>query len=160
MEGAKIELNKMRSRNDTTISLALSSPLLVKGIAVSFLAMYPDLKWQQSVSTLDDIVKMLQNGTIDFCITLPPIYCDNMETIILLENDYVIAAHPDHPIAKQEIVSLKQIAQENIISLHEGFSFHKQVDELFLTNNLSYNNVIECDHTLPCRHAGKGNQCP
>lgn len=147
-ESAKIELNKMRVKNDSTISLALSSPLLVKGIAVSFLAMYPNLKWQQSVSPLDEIVRMLQNDAIDFCITLPPVYCDNMETIILLENDYVIAAHPDHPIAKQRTVSLKQIAQENIISLHEGFSFRKQVDELLLSNNLSYNNVIECDHTL------------
>ncbi|MDF3004475.1 MAG: hypothetical protein K0S22_947 [Oscillospiraceae bacterium] len=147
IDNAKKEISDLSQNEDKSITLSVTSPQFIQGID-SFMINNPEIRWRQSVKKLPEITQMLENGTIDLCITSPPVVGNDIETIILLKDRFVLAVHPDHPLAKEKSVSLSEVAHERFIALHNGLPFREQTDLLFAQMGLTPNIVMECDHYL------------
>lgn len=147
IDDSRKELLDMKGEREHTIFVSLTSPQLIRGVD-GFMRAHPHIKWRQSVEEMPEIVKKMENGQIDICITSPEIVRDDMETVILCRDTFMVAAHPDHPLAKRNSVTLDEIAGEKFIALQKGFPFRGQVDELCSELGLKLNIVMECDHYL------------
>lgn len=147
VDNAKKEIKELKQNEDRTITLSVTSPQFLQGID-SFMIAHPEIRWQQSVRKVPEIIQLLESGQIDLCITSPPIVGPNIETTILLRDRFMLAVHPDHHLAKEKSVSLSAVANERFITLQNGLPFREQTDQLFAQMGLTQNIVMECDHYL------------
>ena len=147
LDNAKRELQDMQGEREHLLSISVTSPQFLQGID-GFIKSHPEIKWQQSVEELPEIIKLLENGKIDIAITSPDIKRDDMITDILYEDEFMIAVHPDHPLAKKKQVHVEDILNEKFIVLQKGFSFRTQMDQLCQELGLELNIIMECDHYL------------
>lgn len=147
IDDSQKELKDLFEQGLQTLSLSVTSPQFLQGIK-GFMTTHPDTKWRQSVNELEETIKLLENGKIDIAITSPEIVADNMESIVLFKDEFMIAVHPDHPLAKKNNVTLSDIGDEKFIALQKGFPFRTQTDQLFADLGIQPNIIMECDHYL------------
>lgn len=147
LDNAKRELQDMKGEREHLLSISVTSPQFLQGID-GFIKTHPEIKWKQSVEELPEIIKLLENGKIDIALTSPEIVREGMVTDILYEDEFMIAVHPDHPLAKKERVCVEDILDEKFIALQKGFSFRTQMDQLCQEHGITLNIIMECDHYL------------
>lgn len=150
LDNARRELQDMQGEREHLLSISVTSPQFLQGID-GFIKTHPEIKWQQSVEELPEIIKLLENGKIDIAITSPDIVREDMVTDILYEDEFMIAVHPDHPLAKKEKVQVEDILDEKFIALQKGFSFRTQMDQFCQELGIELNIIMECDHYLRCQ---------
>lgn len=147
VENAKQELLDMSQQAESVISLAVTSPQFLQGTE-GFVRANPNMKWKQSVHELAEIGTLLEQGSIDLAVTSPGIYRDNLISDVLLRDEFMIAVHPDHPLAQKKSVSLTALSSEKFILLQKGLPFRTQTDLLFQDLGFSPEIVMECDHYM------------
>ena len=96
IDNAKKEINEMKGEQEHTLFVSLTSPQFMRGIE-GFMRSHPAVKWRQSVEEFQDIIQLLESGKIDIGITSPEINRDDMNTIILCQDRFMVAVHQDHP---------------------------------------------------------------
>ena len=147
VDDSKRELQNMAQDSDMLISLAVTSPQFLQGMDV-FIRQHPDFKWQQRVEEIQNIRFMLLSGQIDLAVSSPGIYDEDLISTLLLRDKFMIAVHPDHPLANRKSVCLTEIANERFIMLQKGLPFRTQTDQLFADLGITPNYIMECDHLL------------
>ena len=147
IDNAKKEINEMKGEQEHTLFVSLTSPQFMRGIE-GFMRSHPAVKWRQSVEEFQDIIQLLESGKIDIGITSPEINRDDMNTIILCQDRFMVAVHQDHPLAKKDSVGVDDIIGEKFIALQKGFPFRTQMDQLCEELGIKLNIVMECDHYL------------
>ncbi len=85
-----------------------------------FLRKYPKVIPKLKASNRERIAERLMANEDDFYImsTLPQ--CDDIEAHPFLDDELVVFAHPDHPLAKKRGVKASQLTKERIISRESG----------------------------------------
>lgn len=156
-ENAKLKIQEMSGSISRRLSVALTSPHLLDGIIMPFIASHPDIKLTLRVADLAKCAEMLKYGAVDFCVSAPGIKDDEIEPIVCVEDELVVAASCKHPFAQYDYVTINDIASERIIMLVGDFSFRHSVDEIFNRYGIHLNYYIECDHSLRNEFL-KGNQ--
>lgn len=147
VENAKKELLDMAKQADNIISLAVTSPQFLQGTE-NFVRAKPSIKWRQSVHELGEIGLLLEQGSIDLAVTSPGIYHDNLISTVLLRDEFMIAVHPEHPLAQKKSVSLMELSNEKFILLQKGLPFRTQTDLLFQDLGFCPDIIMECDHYM------------
>jgi len=147
IEDSKRELKDMAKKSDLIVSLSVTSPQFLQGMA-EFIRVEPDIKWQQRVDEVKDIIPLLERGQIDLAITSPGLFDEMFHSTVLLKDEFMIAVHPDHPLAARESVCLQDIAHEKFIMLQKGLPFRTQSDLLLSDLGIRPNIIMECDHYL------------
>lgn len=147
IDNAKKELGDMKDHRDQLISLSVTSPQLLQGVD-EFIKNNPEIKWKQTVRSVPEIIDLMHNGEIDISISSPGYYGDEFESIVLYHDEFMIAVHPDHPLANEKSVFLRDIAQEKFILLHKRFPFRSLTDKIFSDAGLKPNVIMECDHII------------
>lgn len=147
IKDAKLELQDLSKQSEQTISLAVSSSQFLQGMHV-FMYRYPNYKWNQLVTSNQEIIKLLKHGEIDLAVVSPGIYDDDLESILLAHDAFKLAVHKDNPISKLTSVNLRDLANEPFIMLLKDQPFRKQVDNIFDSLGITPHNIMECDHLL------------
>ncbi len=147
VDNAQKEIRDLCMESDNTINLSVTSPQFLQGIN-EYMTGHPNTRWRQSVKQLPEIMSLLENGQIDISITSPGFSLANVESTVLLHDEFMIAMHPDHPLAGQQSITAEQIAKERFIALQKGLPFRTQTDQLFADMGIEPNIVMECDHYL------------
>ncbi|MEG0803357.1 MAG: LysR family transcriptional regulator [Pygmaiobacter sp.] len=147
VENSKQELKDMSQHADDMVSLAVTSPQFLQGTE-EFMRENPRIRWQQSVHEVDEIAQMLQQGSIDLAVTSPGIYRDNLVSTVLLCDEFMIAVHPDNPLAAKETVSPSELATQKFILLQKALPFRTQTDLLFQDLGIAPEVFMECDHYM------------
>ena len=147
-DNAKRELAALRGEHNWTVTISTTSPQLLHGIAIPFTDERPDIKLRIRIGSIEDCIKMLETGASDFSLTLPGFESCDIDSRVLLEDEYVLVVPSQHPFSKRKSISIHEVAGENIIALHKGFAFRAEMDELFGMFGIKPNITIECDHFL------------
>lgn len=145
---AQREIADLRLESNWTVTVSTTSPQLLHGIAIPFMDKYPDIKLRLRIGSIDDNIKMLETGFADFCITLPVIERRDIDSKLLLKDEYAVVVPAKHPLSIRKSVSMREIAEENIIALHKGFAFRVEMDELFGMAGVTPHIIMECDHFM------------
>ena len=147
VDNAKEEIREMVHEGDHVIKLSVTSPQLLQGIK-EFMECTPKAKWHQSVEVFPEIISLLLNGQVDVVISSPGFYHPDVDSTVLLHDRFMVAVHPDHPLARQESATLWDLEHEKFVALQKGFPFRTQTDQLFANLGIRPNIVMECDHYL------------
>lgn len=85
------------------------------------------------------LVEKLLNGELDLVVLSLPFENPNIETLALYQEPFVAAIPNDHPLAKQDEISLQDIENERFLLLGAGHCFRDQVIDSF--PNLNHLNL-------------------
>lgn len=147
VDDSKRELLDKVHESEMVISLAVTSPQFLTGMA-AFIQQYPKYKWKQQVEEVRNILPLLLTGQIDLALTSPGIYHEDLDSNLLLRDEFKIAVYPGHRLANRKSVPLSEIAHERLIMLQKNMPFRIQTDQLFDDLGIKPNYIMECDHML------------
>ncbi|MGD8575729.1 MAG: selenium metabolism-associated LysR family transcriptional regulator [Thiohalophilus sp.] len=85
-----------------------------------FKKQYPDVTIRLRVANTDGIVSMVENNAIDLGVVEAPVSNKNLVVEECRTDKMVLIVPPDHELAKQEVVPVKQIADYPFICREEG----------------------------------------
>ena len=142
----KTRFNEARGNYTTsTLTLATHSSVMIyllPPIIKKFKQMYPDCQLQILNRSRDEMIRMLDNGEVDFGITSlnhPP---PNIDYKIFSRFNRIVIAIKNHPIAKKSTISLEEIARYPLILPTQESTTRKMIDQLFDRHGL------RCDITM------------
>jgi DNA-binding transcriptional LysR family regulator len=99
----------------TTIAEYMLPPLLG-----DFKAEYPDVNIHLKVSNSEGIVNMVENNIIDLGVIEAPVTNKNLVVEECRKDQLVAIAAPDHPLARETSISIKDLAKYPFICREEG----------------------------------------
>ncbi len=136
------EMDNIRTRfnealgNYTTsaVTLATHSSVMIyllPAIIKRFKQLYPDCQLAILNRSRDEMIKMLENGEIDFGITSLNYVPPTVEYRVFSRFNRILIATKNHPIAKKSSISLEDIAQYPLILPTQESTTRKIIDQLF-----------------------------
>jgi len=88
---------------------------------------YPHLKLYVKEGAPRDIQNALVAGELDLVITPLPVEHGALEVHSLFRESLRIVCAPDHPLAQNDRVSLKELKGQNVLTLESNYHLHRQV---------------------------------
>lgn len=108
-------------------------------------AHHPNINVQLQESSQDNIEKMLLNDEIDIGIGFDEAYSPGISIEKFLTEKLTLVASADHPLAKNDAITLKQLEDENFVLLNPKFATRGQIDHYFRTLGLQLKVHMEVD---------------
>jgi len=114
------------------------APFLLPMLIGDYIRKYPSIKVEVEEMVSEEIVKSLKKDKIDVGIFVTPAKDDKIRERHLFYEEMMIYAHKDHPLLKQPIVEVKDIATPEIWMLSDGHCFRNQVINLCELHDLQH----------------------
>lgn len=107
------------------------SRCLFPDLLSDFKVAYPSVKITLNLGTSEEIERSLLTYKSDLGIVGIAKSCPKFESVPLLREDLVLITHPSHPLANNEVVSLKETTDSPFIIRDKGSTTRKIVLEAF-----------------------------
>lgn len=101
-------------------------PLAVPSLRRSF----PKMQVFLTEEKTENLIRQLKDGNIDAALLALPVREDGLEHAVLFTEPFYAALPADHPLAKQKIVPLRELAHEDLLLLEEGHCLSGQTMEV------------------------------
>lgn len=98
-------------------------------IIVQFRKLYPQISIQLIEEGGKMMEQLLLEGGADLGVAILPVDGERFEVLPLVERDLTLIVHPQHPLAEQEEVLLRDLAREPFIVFRQGFTLYDRVRE-------------------------------
>jgi DNA-binding transcriptional LysR family regulator len=124
----------------------------IPGALREFHERYPRVRISLKVGASDDLVEKVKDGSLDVAFLGLPVSSQPQGVAVheLARDSLVAVTAPDHPLASQESVALRQLAAEPFVDLPAGTAGRLQSDEAFeaagLVRDVAYE-VTTADYT-------------
>jgi LysR family transcriptional regulator, low CO2-responsive transcriptional regulator len=102
----------------------------------AFLRRYPGVQPALKVTNRRRVLERIEQNEDDFYIlgTLPE--DKNLEIHPFLDDELVVFAHPEHPLARQRSIPLQRLSEERVLFREEGSGIRFQLERYFRERNL------------------------
>lgn len=97
---------------------------------------YPQIKLTVRDSLNDDILQAVRRGDVDFGIAVPPDDSNELAEIRLLDDQFVIAMHRSHALAKKENIQWSDLRGFPIVHVARGSNVRKEVELQLLAQGI------------------------
>lgn len=118
-----------------------------------FIQKYPTvnvhLEYRRSNLVYDDVL----HNIVDLGIIAYPTKNRELEYIPLLEDELVVIASPEHPIAQMDCVDLKELSKHNYIGFDNDIPTRKATDQIFRDAKIHILPVMEFDNIETVKRA-------
>ncbi|TKI57162.1 LysR family transcriptional regulator [Brevibacillus antibioticus] len=129
-EGQKV-VSDLAGMEHGRIHLATSTLDLLSEPLGKFLALHPDVHFQITQATIEEMATLLESGEVDICFTHLPIRVPDILTTPVLKEDIHVAVPRTHRLAKQTSIRLSELAEESFIGYREDFPIQMLYDQFF-----------------------------
>lgn len=145
LEDGKRELLDLAGNKNLQVSIALNAFSLMPEAFKKYLAAHPHVRFRQTIGTTTEMQQQLENGDIDFSISVPPIQGKNIECIPLLTKEIFLIVPQEHRLAGCQSIDLKEVVDESFISLKEGYGIRDLTEKYCRQAGFIPNIVFEGD---------------
>lgn len=131
--GRQVVLDSLNP-NVGNVSLAFLRSLgtsLVPKLLVKFREQFPQIQFKLYENGTLFLLQQLLSGEIDLCLCPSVLIKNSIEWVPLFSEELFIAVSRRHRLAKQDRVSLHEIANEPIITLKKGYGLRILTDQFF-----------------------------
>ncbi|WP_440119310.1 LysR family transcriptional regulator [Paenibacillus sp. QZ-Y1] len=136
LEEGRREVMELAGYEQGKISLATTTLNRLTKLLSAYLTRYPDVNFKiTQASTVKEKLQLLEQSEIDFFLTSQCIDRADIKHIPLVTEEILLTVPSMHPLAGRDRISLTELANEDFISLKQGYSFREITD-------------------MYCRHAG------
>lgn len=148
LEDAEREIKSLAKHEEKNIRIMTNSSMYIIEHIAEFHRNYPDIHFYQASANRSRILQTLRNGQINFGICTPIIDDEpDLETVVLIEEEFCIAHHEDHWLKDYECIDLKALKDEAFVAAGRGFGLGDMVYEFFKEADLKPHVVIESTET-------------
>lgn len=112
---------------------------------------YPNMQVTLTQSTSSSLLKKLEDGMIDLCLSQKIESKQiEIETVELWQEELFVIVPLTHPLAKRDTIRLEEIKDEQFISIKSGNSLRQVVDSLFEKIGVQQNSTFAGEemHTI------------
>ena len=142
IDGAKRELRESLLQQNPRISLVSINTAMWVNLTAAFMAEFPQYTLSWSSMSLSQLA---QNGIspehsflLAYDSDIPPAYEDKLRSSFLFQISPMVAIHKDHPLAKEEMLTLPMLAEEKLLMPIPGYPLHKRLEQLFSFYDLPF----------------------
>ncbi|MGI8470276.1 MAG: LysR family transcriptional regulator [Pyrinomonadaceae bacterium] len=142
MEVAEIagaEYGRLRIGTASAMFATMQLPEILQKLKEKF----PNAEINVVSGTSATLVEKISHGGIDIAFVSLPVEASNIQTELLLSDEIVAIAHPNHPKAKQKVISAAALAGEPLILGERGGNTRRRIDEFFAQTGVKPNVVME-----------------
>lgn len=101
-------------------------PYLLPHILPKLHEQYPNMKLHLTEEKTPGLLDYLLQGDIDIMLIALPIKNNELRTQTVFSEEFYLATHPQHPLAKKSAVALDDLKGESLLLLDEGHCFRDQ----------------------------------
>lgn len=96
------------------------APFYLPEVLVRFAALCPLAELEIVEETTDRVLRLLAEGEIDLAVLALPVRADHLQTKTLFTEELVAALPENHPLATKPKLTIKDLAAESFVLLHEA----------------------------------------
>jgi DNA-binding transcriptional LysR family regulator len=111
-----------------------------------FMKAFPQVKVHIEYSRTNKVYDACLNNMIDFGIVASPLRRPDIVVVPLREDKLVLVCSPEHRLAEQAQVSLRELAGEDFIAFERDIPTRKTIDRIFKQHKIAVNTVMEFDN--------------
>ncbi len=126
-ELAGAEHGRLRLGSASAMFATIQLPQILQKLKVKF----PNAEVTVSSGTSAALVEKITHGDIDVAFVSLPVEASNIHTELLFSDEISAIAHPNHPLAKQKVISAATLANEQLILGEQGGNTRRQIDDFF-----------------------------
>jgi DNA-binding transcriptional LysR family regulator len=126
---------------------------LVTIIVARFLQEHPESRIQLQVHNTSTIVQQIANHELDLGLIEGDCYHPDIEVQPWIADELVVFSAPDHPLAKQQKLSIEQLLKEPWILREKGSGTRETFDRAFHNHHAKLNIRLELEHTEAIKRA-------
>ncbi|MBP9837294.1 MAG: LysR family transcriptional regulator [Proteobacteria bacterium] len=147
IENVKSKFNEARGNYTTSsVTMATHSSVMIyllPNIVKKFKQTYPDCQITILNRTRSEMLKMVENGEVDFGITSLETVPSNIDYKVISKFNRILIATKNHPISKKANITLEDIAKYPLIVPTQESNTRKQIDQIFQEKGLTYDIAME-----------------
>ena len=113
--------------------------------------LHPGAEVTVTSGTSDTLVRQILAGDLDAAFVSLPVEAAGIETERLGEDELVVIASPNHPLARQKVVSVETLGGERLILGERGGNTRRLIDDLFHRAGVRQNVVMELNRLAAIR---------
>lgn len=108
-------------------------------------ATYPHIALRITEGTNSVIEPQLVHGKLDLAVLAWPIVAGELAESDLYEEDLVLIVDRSHPLAKRDVISMKDLTDVELLLPYPGTPLRREIDEAALAQNVSLKPLLELD---------------
>jgi LysR family hydrogen peroxide-inducible transcriptional activator len=101
-------------------------PYLLPDLMPDLNRRYPALQLFMREEQTERLLDSLREGRLDLALLALPVPGDDLESAVLFEDRFLVAAPPGHPFAKADTVDLGALTDESLLLLEDGHCLRDQ----------------------------------
>lgn len=125
------------------VSVVTTSKYFMPQLLGAFLQRYPDVEPKLKFTNRANVVERLTNNIDDFVVMGQMPDDEKFDSYPFLENIIVIAAPPNHPLAKKKNIELKDLVNERFLSREQGSGTRQVFDRMMEKEGLNTEPYME-----------------
>lgn len=130
LEDGTRELRDFLQNESLNVSLGLNQISLCRPLFKKFLNSHPDIQLRQEMGTIAEMQNRLYDGSLDLCISAPPLTGPNIECTPLIEGEIFLLVPKSNRFAQRKSIKLNEAENESFVSLKSGFGTSTMTDDL------------------------------
>lgn len=132
-------------KGELSIAIFYSGLRVFSSLFLKFSDLYPDIKLIIKTTHSEDIAGLVENHIVNVGFTL---FGGNkkLENYILYRDEYVLAAHPSHPLTHKSLVQFHELKSEKFILTYSGGDDYTFIKQGFEQLNLTPQIISETDN--------------
>ena len=130
-------------QGDLRIASVTTATYFLPRIIGAFLKRHPQVEPFLSVTNRAQVIERLRTGADDIIIMGRAPQELDVQAHAFLDNELVVVATPDHPLANSSVVPLSALAEERFLAREQGSGTRLAVDSLFAEHGLSVRPTME-----------------
>lgn len=133
-EEGKNEIQSLLDPDKGEISLGFLHTLgttIVPNIIGAFKEKYPQVRFHLKQNHSNWLLDNLQSGDLDLCLLSSFPMESNIAWTPLWQEELFLFFPKNHPLAKKESITLKEVADEPFILMEEGYALRVTIDSIF-----------------------------
>ncbi len=145
INSAIIEMHDLSNATKGCLSIGIPPMIgtyLFPYILSNFTKEYPGIKLNISEKGSLQTREMIENGNLDLGIVIISEPSDSLETLPISKSEILVCLSSDHPLSKRSSIGIRDLANEPIIMLKEGFYHRNKIFERFDKYNIKPNIIL------------------
>ncbi len=155
LEDGKREITDLQGKEFGEIQLIfLAASTIIPDLLSDFCKLHPNIRFQ----LFQHFPSEVGNSDFDLCISASHFEKQSENSMVLLNEEVYFAVPLNHPLSNRKSVSLKEVENENFISLKEGKPLRKITDDYCKKAGFKPKIIFESDDPATVRQLIKAGQ--
>lgn len=118
-----------------------------------FLRRYPSVNIHLEYARANKIYDEVAANTVDLGIVAFPVRRSGLEVLPFKEDQLVVIAHPDHPLARHRRIEFKKLAHVRFVAFEKDIPTRRAVDRVLRSQGVPVEIVMEFDNVETIKRA-------